>query len=1132
MLFGLLGPLQVSDDHGRDLPLGGRKQRAVLAILLLRANEVVSTERLIEELWAGEPPATAAKSLQVHISRLRSALANGGTGDEERIATAIGGYQLRVAPGELDADRFQRLVADGAAALEAGSWELASKRFRDALGLWRGRPLSDFEYDSFAQAEIARLAELRVAASEQWIEAELALGHEAAVIGELERLVREHPYRERLRGQLMLALYRSGRQADALAAYRDTRSALVEELGIEPSAELRRLHEAILAQDRSLLGPSRHPDEAGTDRTDAESGGSGVGRRRAHRRAPVTAVVGIVALGAVAAGLLAMTASGGSGLTVNGNSVALINPGSNRVVRQIAVGSAPDGITAGAGGIWVANTGDHSISQINPVTRRVVHTAGFQDPVDGVAADGGTLWTVDSTSGLAHQIDPTFGTVRRTIHLASIPGPLPSSPMAIAVGGGSGWFGNSAAAVIQTSARTSGTSGKLTTAVGNHPSGIALGAGAAWVTDDIDDTVSRVDPGGGVAATIPVGRGASGIAFGDGAVWVADTLDNTLVRIDPGTNSVTYTIPVGRSPGGVAFGRGSVWVANSGDGTVSRIDPRTDHVTATIRVGQSPQALVVSHGTVWVTVQSEPASVNLTSSGPPGVIRVSRQRPYQTLDPPLANPVEIDEPQLLYETCATLLTYPDRAGTSGERLVPDVAQALPTVSANGLTYTFRIRSGFRFSPPSDGPVTAATFKHTIDRVLSPKMGGYYNQMMGDIVGLQAYASGRATQLAGVTARGDELKITLTHPTPDLPVLLATLVFCAVPDDTPNTPQSQPIPMAGPYYIASSSAQQLVLARNPNYGGTRPRGPREIVYTFGSAYPAAEKAVVAGRSDYVSADQLALDADVPSQPFATLERRYGPFSRAARAGRQQYFVNPTLSLNSFALNTSRPLFASTRLRQAVNYAIDRQALAQVAGPVFGGQPLSHYLPPGMPGSVPAAVYPLGQPDLAKARALAAGVHATATMDTCNTAACIRVAQILQQELAAIGLTVNIEEMSVPTLLIQLGKRGAPWDIAWENWEADYPDPADFLSSLFDPAGGADASRFSSAGWVSAIRHATTLSGENRLRNYGRLDLALARGAAPVVAWSTEASSDLFSARIGCETYQPIYGMDLGALCNRT
>ena len=260
MRFGILGPLEVADDGGRRVELGGHKQRSVLAILLLHANEGVSSDRLVEDLWSGGPPASAAGSLQAQVSRLRRAL-----GDGQRIVTSGGGYLLRVAPGELDRELFARLVEEGGAAVSTEDWELASGKLREALGLWRGPPLSDFQYDSFAQGEIARLAELHVGALEQRIEAELALGREATVIGDLERLVREHPYRERLRGQSMLALYRTGRQAEALAAYRKARRVLAEELGIEPSFELRELHDAILRQDPSLLRPGARVDRAGRE---------------------------------------------------------------------------------------------------------------------------------------------------------------------------------------------------------------------------------------------------------------------------------------------------------------------------------------------------------------------------------------------------------------------------------------------------------------------------------------------------------------------------------------------------------------------------------------------------------------------------------------------------------------------------------------------------------------------------------------------------------------------------------------------------------------------------------------------------------------------------------------------------
>jgi DNA-binding SARP family transcriptional activator len=253
MRFGILGPLEVTDDEGRRLEIGGLKRRAVLAILLLSANEAVSRDRLIEALWSGRPPASAAKSVQVHVSRLRRAFRDLEQAGGERLATELAGYVLRVGPDELDGERFERLIADGVALIDVGSVESAVARLRDALSLWRGGPLVDFEYESFAQAEIARLSELHLAAVEHLVEAELARGREGQLIAELERRVCEHPYRERLRSQLMLALYRTGRQADALEVYRDGRAMLVEEVGIEPSAELRALHEAILVQDASLL---------------------------------------------------------------------------------------------------------------------------------------------------------------------------------------------------------------------------------------------------------------------------------------------------------------------------------------------------------------------------------------------------------------------------------------------------------------------------------------------------------------------------------------------------------------------------------------------------------------------------------------------------------------------------------------------------------------------------------------------------------------------------------------------------------------------------------------------------------------------------------------------------------------
>ena len=244
MDFRLLGPLEVSE-HGEPLALGGVRQRSLLAVLLLQANELVSTDRLIDQLWGAAPPPTAAKTVQVYVSRLRKAL------DSDRLATRAPGYVLSVDPEELDLARFELLVAEARAA----DRETAAAKLREALALWRGPALADLAYESFAQVEIARLEEMRLTVLEQRIDADLALGRHAELVGELEALVARFPLREPLRAQLMLALYRAGRQAEALDAYRAARRELVDELGLEPSEELQRLEQAILQHEPALAPP-------------------------------------------------------------------------------------------------------------------------------------------------------------------------------------------------------------------------------------------------------------------------------------------------------------------------------------------------------------------------------------------------------------------------------------------------------------------------------------------------------------------------------------------------------------------------------------------------------------------------------------------------------------------------------------------------------------------------------------------------------------------------------------------------------------------------------------------------------------------------------------------------------------
>ena len=259
--FKILGPIEVFDGDG-PLPLGGPRQVALLALLLVHANQAVASDAAIEALWGGDGPAPSIKRLQMAVTRLRKALEPlGGNGRELPLRTVAGGYVLSVAPGELDAHVFEEGVVQGTGALARGDAALAAELLRQADARWRrGRlALADVAYEAFAQPEIRRLDGLRLTALEARTDADLRLGRHADVIGELEALLAHHPTRERLAGQLMLALYRSGRQSDALEVYQRTRVDLSNELGLEPGPALRQLQRSILAQDATLSLPAEVP---------------------------------------------------------------------------------------------------------------------------------------------------------------------------------------------------------------------------------------------------------------------------------------------------------------------------------------------------------------------------------------------------------------------------------------------------------------------------------------------------------------------------------------------------------------------------------------------------------------------------------------------------------------------------------------------------------------------------------------------------------------------------------------------------------------------------------------------------------------------------------------------------------
>jgi YVTN family beta-propeller protein len=569
MEFRVLGPLEVVDE-GRALRLGSGKQVALVAYLLLHANEAVSVDRLVDELWDETPPPTAAKIVRNYVSLLRRELG-------DRLVTQSPGYLLRVVDGELDSRQLERAVTSG---------DLES--LNRALALWRGSPLAQVAYEPFAQSEIARLEELRLTAIEARVDAQLELGRHTEVVAELESLVRENPLRERLRGQLMLALYRSGRQADALATYQDARRTLDRELGIEPSPALRELERKILNHDASLSAPAPAPPSREPS-----------GARR--RRTPALIALGaLVLLAAAAAAALLATQESAAIVEVPPNSVGVIDPERNATVAAVPVGVRPDAVTVGEGSVWVANLEDRNLARINPQEFVAEPDVSLEDRTPtGLAVDFGAVWVVHGRSGELSRVDPEFGVVTDTAVVAG-GRPLGGS---VTTGHGYVWavYGDSTLArIVPATTRNSGSS--LT---GPTPIGVVYGERDLWVANAGDSTVQRFEPitfGEGQIDRIPAGARPSAIAYGENALWVANRDHDTVRLIDPRTGG-TQDIAVGDAPVGVAVGEGAVWVANSGSGTVSRIDPESRIVVETIEVGGRPAGIATGEGYVWVTVQ-------------------------------------------------------------------------------------------------------------------------------------------------------------------------------------------------------------------------------------------------------------------------------------------------------------------------------------------------------------------------------------------------------------------------------------------------------------------------------------------------------------------------------------------------
>jgi DNA-binding SARP family transcriptional activator len=652
--FRILGPLEVIDDEGRPIRLGGARQRALLAALLLHANEVVLLDRLMDELWGDRPPASGAKALQVAVSQLRKSLGNGA------LQTRSGGYVLHVDEEQLDLGHFGRLRETARSALAAGRAEEAAAALREALGLWRGRALADVAGEEFARGEAERLEELRLVALEERIEADLALGRHAELVAELESLVQRHPLRERLKLQLMLALYRSGRQAEALDVYRETRRLLAEELGIEPGPGLRELERAILRQDPELEF-ARAPNVVGGLPvgtvtfvfTDIE-GSTRLVKTLRERWGDV--------LGAHRALVREMFARhGGHEVDTQGDAFFFsFSEARDAVAATVAAQSAIDAKEWPEGLRVRARMGVHT-GQGTVDDSRYVGIAVHRAARICAAAHGGQILVSQSTRELLEdeELEPVAGEalrelgsyrlkdLDRSVRLYQVvaPGLQPEFPpiraerhearprRRLLLGAALLAAAGAAAAVLVVLTRDASTpvvvrpnsvavidpaTNDIVAAVrvGKSPGPIVNGLGSVWVLNKNDFTVSRIHPVerqvvGVVAGSVEVtgGREAQSVsllAAGENALWIGNGAQVRRSEEGRAGHTTTIEFPEIALWSGIATGLGHVWVP-SWDSRLLRIDPDRGTLAATVQLEPVDEStglssVAVGFRAVWVAV--------------------------------------------------------------------------------------------------------------------------------------------------------------------------------------------------------------------------------------------------------------------------------------------------------------------------------------------------------------------------------------------------------------------------------------------------------------------------------------------------------------------------------------------------
>lgn len=798
----------------------------------------------------------------------------------------------------------------------------------------------------------------------------------------------------------------------------------------------------------------------------------------------------------------------------DGPGVAFLDPETGEPIGERIPFRNPVEVEYVDGAFWVLDIEPRALHRIDPETRAITASMSLGFDVGTWLVDGNTIWITDYEQPIVYRFDALSGREVTRFELDVEPTGLGG----IAISSGSLWV----ALRDQTEgvARVDAATGEVLERYPVFASHVVASDEVVWAAGFDLAQVHRIDPRTDqVATTVELTSPISNIVLVGAAVWATNPTNGEVYQLtDRGTLANTYSVPGAWYLG---LGDGRMWAAGEEERTVDRIDLLTgDQVT--FEASRSVNDVAEGEGLVALAMprQADDVLVGLTGD----VLRIGTSfHPFEYIDPAIAGSFANGfRDQVEQATCAKLVNYPDVAPPEGWELQPEVAAAMPEVSADGLTYTFTVREGYAFSPPSSEALTAETYRYSIERALSPALGPNATgiEFLSDIAGAEAFHAGDASSVSGLATDGDTLTITLTQPSPGFLHYLAMPLFCPVPVGTPavhNGVNYPPIARSGPYYVADLLGGVVTLLKaNPNYPGPRAAAFDAVVWRSGQ-----ESGSLIGEVQRGETDLTVFGAGL--ELGGTIHQEWGPGSEAAEQGDQRYFFTPEPLMDAVALNPIDPLLSEPAVRHAVRLALDRSAQAAV----FDGIPVGSLLTSAVPGhdlTEQANV----EPALGEARRLMAGRTGSVVLAACPFPGCEEWAGVVAENLGEIGITVEVRVVDDP--IAEAGDPDAGIGIvnAFAACGCVVPDPALAVDTLVESMPD---------GWLPApivdeAAELFSLDEPERSERAAALADRLAVEDSYLIPFATYGAPHFFSERIGCQIPMAnAPGFNLVALCLR-